>query len=417
MQNIFVRIILKQAISNDLITFSSMMMLAHDRGDIIRLATQLNGIIEKAMQIETANDTSIIKKKTSSTTIKFTKQEVDNMSKTFKKEFIANGCAGRIIKRPCGKNGFYYEIRYRRNGYNISVSNKDINKAKELFVQATYNLENFKTDTKDKFKFISIAAEWLEYKKNNLACTHTHKQYKSRIERLIPEELKSKPITEIRTNDINKAISLASTPRIYEELRSLYNQIFKYAIASGLINHNPVTLIKFKRAERKNRNAMTEEQIKSFLQHIKEPKFDRIRQSAYLLYFFGLRPCEIDDETRFENGFLICRNRKRKNGKIEYKKIPIPKQARELINFDKPLMHPLSYNSFLELMKDALGNCGLTPYNLRHTFASICAESVKEEIAELWMGDSPERLVGKTYIHYNDEFTKAQMQKVHFIIE
>lgn len=407
---------MKQAISDDLISFSSLMMLAHDQGEIIHLAAQLNSIIEKAMEIETATPILINKNKTSSTTIKFTKNEVDNMSKTFKKEFITNGCVGRIIKRPSGKKGYYYEIRYRRNGYNISVSNKDIKKAKELFVLATYNLESYKTTAKSKFKFISIASEWLEYKKSNLAETHTYQQYKSRVARLVPEELKNKQITDIRTNEIAKAINLATTPRMYEELRSLYNQIFKYAIASGLINHNPVTLIPFKRAERRNRDAMTEEQIKVFLQRIKEPRFDRIRNSAYMLYFFGLRPSELDKEARFENNFLICRNRKRKGGKIEYKKIPIPEQAQELIDLNKPLTCPLCYNSFLEQMKDALGNCGLTPYNLRHTFASTCAEAVREEIVEIWMGDSPERLVGRVYVHYKDSFMLEQMHTVHFII-
>ncbi len=128
---------MKQAISEDLISFSTMMMLAHDRGEIISLASQLNNIIEKAMEFENSNQISINKKETSSTTIKFTKQEVDQMSKTFKKEFIANGCVSHIIARPSGKKGKYYEIRYRRNGYNISVSNKDLKKAKELFVLIT----------------------------------------------------------------------------------------------------------------------------------------------------------------------------------------------------------------------------------------------------------------------------------------
>ena len=65
-------------------------------------------------------------------------------------------------------------------------------------------------------------------------------------------------------------------------------------------------------------------------------------------------------------------------------------------------------------MKEALGE-DLTPYNLRHTFASLCSQSVKPELVELWMGDSPERLVGKTYVHYSDEFMKEQMNTVKFI--
>lgn len=133
-------------------------------------------------------------------------------------------------------------------------------------------------------------------------------------------------------------------------------------------------------------------------------------------YFFGLRPCELDKEARFENGFLICRNRKRKGGKIEYKKIPIPKQAREYIDFNKPITFALSYNKSLYLFKKIFDDKS-TFYNLRHTFASTCAERLRQEIVEVWMGDSPDRLVGKTYVHYKDDFMIRQMNKVKFITE
>ena len=32
------------------------------------------------------------------------------------------------------------------------------------------------------------------------------------------------------------------------------------------------------------------------------------------------------------------------------------------------------------------------------------------------MGDSPERLVGKTYVHYSDEFMRKEMDKVKFVV-
>ena len=402
-------------LSDDLITLSTMMMVARERKDFINLAGEMNAIIQKAMDLESTDLVPKENKKTLSATIKFTKQEIDKMSKTFKKEFIANGCVSHIIKRPSGKNGVYYEIRYRRNGYNITVSNKDLKKAKELFIVATYDLEPHRANSKTKLEFGSIVQEWLEYKKGTVI-PHTYQQYENRIARFIPEEMKNKLITDIHTNDIDKIVKSLSSERMYEEIRSLFNQIFHYAVASGIMTYNPVTLITFKRADRKNRDAMTEEQVKEFLQRIKEPRFDRIRQCAYAIYFFGLRPCELDDEARFENGFLICRNRKRKNGKIEYKKIPVPKQAQGLIDLNMSLAPPLSYSSFLEAMKHALGDCKLTPYNLRHTFASACAEAVREEIVDVWMGDSPERLVGRVYIHYSDEFMKEQMNQVKFTI-
>lgn len=406
-----------QALSEELIAISTMMMVAKDRSEMIHLASELNSTIEKAIAMERINNQVLPhqQRKTSSALIKFTEKEIDKMSKTFKKEFVANGCVSHIIKRPSGKSGYYYEIRYRRNGYNISVSHKDLKVVKKLFIEATHELESPEQRAKNKLKLGTITDEWLEYKKGKVAF-QTWQGYDSYAQKYLTEDMRNLLISEIRTVDLDRFMhGFDASPRLYEDMRTLLNSVFKYAIASGVIVHNPVTLVPFKRAERKNRSRMTDKQILGFLSRISFPKFDRIRQVAYVLYFFGLRPCEIDRETRFENGFLISRNRKRKGGKIEYKKIPIPKQAYRLIDFDQPIMPTLSYDRWLDLMKEALGE-NLTPYNLRHTFASICSETVRPDIVDLWMGDSPERLVGKTYVHYSDEFMKAQMDSVHFVL-
>ena len=54
--------------------------------------------------------------------LKFTEKEISIMPKTFRKEFRTQGCTARIRKRQSGKNTWNYEIRYRRNGYNVCVS-------------------------------------------------------------------------------------------------------------------------------------------------------------------------------------------------------------------------------------------------------------------------------------------------------
>ena len=352
--------------------------------------------------------------KTSSATVKFTEEEIDMMSKTFKKEFIANGLAAHVIRRPSGKNGgVYYEIRYRRNGYNISVANKDLKVAKALFVKATRHFDPPEVMAQKKLTFGKVCAEWLEYKQGKVA-EQTWQEDKTNSEKYVTEDLRTRPIVGIKTIDIDRFMrGFDAMPRKYEDMRTLLNSVFKYARANGFITNNPVELVPFKRAERQNRNRMSDDQLGYFLRKIREPRYDRIRQTAYVLYFFGLRPCEIDEAARFENGFLICRNRKRKGGKVAYKKIPVPKQAQGLIDFNCPIIPPLSYDRWLDLMKETLGE-GLTPYNLRHTFASICAEGARAEVVEIWMGDSPERLVGRTYVHYSDDYMKAQMDLVDF---
>ena len=85
----------------------------------------------------TENSPCIIDENAQSNTITFTKNEVKRMDKTFKKHFILNGYIAHVIKRKSGKNGFYYEIRYRRNGYNIRAASVDINEAKRIFLEKT----------------------------------------------------------------------------------------------------------------------------------------------------------------------------------------------------------------------------------------------------------------------------------------
>ena len=173
-------------------------------------------------------------------------------------------------------------------------------------------------------------------------------------------------------------------------------------------------IVPFKRAERQPRDSLSNKEIASFFNRIKEPKYERIQQGAYILYFFGLRPCELDEETHREGNFLITRNRKRKNGKIEYKKIPIPKEAESFIDWNKPLTFQLSDKPRERLFKELLD--GNTAYNLRHTFSSICQQYIRQEIVDIWIGDSPTRLIGKHYTHFSDEFMQSQMALVKFPI-
>lgn len=57
----------------------------------------------------------------------------------------------------------------------------------------------------------------------------------------------------------------------------------------------------------------------------------------------------------------------------------------------------------------------VTQYFLRHTFATVCQQYVRLDIVDVWMGNSPERLVGRVYTHFPDEFMTEQMNKVHYI--
>ena len=192
-----------------------------------------------------------------------------------------------------------------------------------------------------------------------------------------------------------------------------YVRIFKYALASGIITHNPMLLIPFKKAERNNRRALTESELKKMFSRLNTPEFADYKRTFLILLFFGLRPCELED-ARFESNFLIVRNAKRKGGKIEYKKIPACKQARQMLDLSEPVKCLHRTDVLNRIFKRIMEDEEVTQYYLRHTFATVCQQYVRPDIVDIWMGDSSERLVGRVYTHFSDKFMFEQMQKVIF---
>ena len=100
------------------------------------------------------------------------------------------------------------------------------------------------------------------------------------------------------------------------------------------------------------------------------------------------------------------------DGDKVYKKIPIPKDAWNTIDWNKPITFQCGKERFHNLFKDLLE--GKTAYCLRHTFATICQQYVRPDLVDIWMGDSSTRLVGRVYTHFPDSFMREQMDLVIF---
>ena len=75
-------------------------------------APTLNNLMQSEQNENLISENETIK----SDTIQFTKGEISDMDKTFKKHFIINGYIAHVRKCKSGKNSFYFQIRYRRNG-------------------------------------------------------------------------------------------------------------------------------------------------------------------------------------------------------------------------------------------------------------------------------------------------------------
>lgn len=412
---------MRSRLSDELTMLTTKLMMCGSKREIISLSGEFGKLIEKVIEHENhAPPTLTAQEKTVTATIKFTKQEVANMAKSFKKEFIANGLVARIIKRQSGKRTFLYEIRYRRNGYNISASSTDLNVAKAKFLEMTsaknigkYYMPEKKNKADSSKKTIrSVGYEWLSSKDGEID-TRTYRDYKMNCETRIFPFIGEKPIADVRTNDI-KAIIGSAQGRVIETLQTIFKGIMMYALANGDILYNPMQAIKFQKVKRNTRRALTREEEQRFFERIELPEFEYYKPFFLLQYYFGLRPHELRD-TRFEGNFLIALNAKHEEaGEAVYKKIPIPTQLKARMYTTKNVICNHRTDVLNRVFKRIMQDEEVTQYYLRHTFASTCQQYVRPDIVDVWMGDSSERLVGRVYTHFPDDFMQEQMNLVNF---
>lgn len=400
---------MKANIAEEILSIAAQLMTATDKVATVQLTNRLNVIAAETLAEHEDSDT----RRTTTGYLHLTQKEIAEMPKNFRKEFIALGCVCRVTKRPSGKRNYCYECRYRRNGYNVSVSSTNPEEAKEKFIEKLKEaLKNGTTQKKSAMSFENIAEEWFAHRKSRIV-EGTYKHYYSYYSRYILPKLKDLAIDKIRTSDLDEIMQcIIDKGRVYEDTRSILNQIFNYAIHNGIITHNPTTLIPFIRAEREHGDALSYEEELSLIAALNTPKYEKYKQPILAMLFFGLRPCELND-AKIEGKMMIARNRKRKNGKIEYKKIPLSPVATRFYDPNIPCTPCCVDNQLRVIFNSLVPNHKL--YDLRHTFASRCQMFVRQEIVEIWLGDSPERIIGNTYTHFPDSFMIEEMQKVDYL--
>ena len=245
------------------------------------------------------------------------------MPKTFKKEFRTDGCTAHVRKRKCGKNSYTYDIRYNRNGYSIFVTNKNLETAKQLFIEKlktakptaqkasslSTNVHTFTTYYFEKFRLPKVS---------KLTYEADYRRYKKYIQPAFGEK-QLNSITPEHCQKLIDDITAEGKGKTADEIYSLLSIIFKGAIAHGLMDKNPLTLVVKLKYESKHGTALTKDEEALLLNAYPNTKYQTI---FALALYTGLRPNEYTT-AKIEGEFIIAVNSKRKNKKIEYKKIPI----------------------------------------------------------------------------------------------
>lgn len=398
-------------INQNLLSLASKLILASTTGD----ETELNAVSErlahelKHFTKEKPGRSPVLDNSVSGF-LKFTNKEISKMPKSFRRVFIAEGKTICYRRRKRGKiyAAFSYEARYRRHGYNISVSASSLEELIPRFIEALH--ANEYSAPKVPTTFHEFATYYFENFRKRKVKPLTYENDTYRYNNHLKPVFGSMPLRSILPAQcqalIDKYIKKGQG-RTADEVYSLLNVIFKMAIAHGILTNNPLALVVKERHERKHGKALSKDEEKLLLEKTASTRYQLL--FAVALYT-GMRPNEYAT-ARIEGGFIVAVNSKRKNNKVEYKKIPITPMLRPYLDGVTELQFPR-----IEYMRDKFNSIlpGHRLYDLRTTFYTRCQECGIADVARMEFVGHSLGALGDAYTDLSDEFLLKEGEKLDY---
>lgn len=329
------------------------------------------------------------------------------MRRAFKNTFCAEGQTICYRKRKRGRISCSYEARYRRHGYNISVSATNLDDLKRKFIEAI-NAAESENEQAVPSTFNEFAMYYFNTFRKRKTSEKTLRNDIYRYNKNIKPYLESTPLYKITPYQCQKIIDKladAGLGKSVNETFSLLNVIFKMAIAHGIIQRNPMNIVIHDKHENTHGTALTREEEIKLLNTCEGTPYQIM--FAVALYT-GLRPNEFYT-AYIEGEFIVAVNSKRKTKKIEYKKIPITSMLRKYISGITELKFYVA-NRIREKFKMILPEHKL--YDLRTTFYTRCVEyNVSEAARSAFVGHSMGKL-GNAYTDLSDGYLLSEGKKL-----
>ena len=365
--------------------------------------------------------------------VRFTKKEISLMPKTFRKQFRTAGCTAHVLRRKSGKNTWNYMIRYRKGGYYIVATSNDLEEAKRKFIEKLHAADELKRQ-QDIAKvtgmpvtpspllkqpeevngvptaFDKFAEYYFEKFYKRKVCDETFRvtlsNYKNHV---LPHfgNMRLSSVTADKCQQLLDSLTEQDKLRTEENVYTMLNMLFKAAIKHAVIEHNPMDMVFHTKHEREHGKALSKDEELRLLEETAGTPYQLM--FAIGLYT-GLRPNEYKT-AYIENGFIVANNSKRKNGKVELKKIPITPMLAPYVKDGDEL-------TFYRLEQIRHKFNGILPghklYDLRTTFYTRCTECGIAEVAiKKYVGHTLGGLAD-TYTDLSDEFLMQEGQKLNY---
>lgn len=341
----------------------------------------------------------------------FTEKELSKMPKFFRTIYKLKGGKAAHIRQK--KNGSY-EIRYRRDGINISVSSKSLDDAKERFIQALCTAKTEKLN--DRTFFGQYATQWLEVVKKPQVKENTLENYRFTLKTYIFPKFGKMRLRDIKPIDVQKLLNSLEAKGLQRSVENVYvilKPIFDFAVAEDLIAKSPMALIRKPKFEAKHGKPFSVEEERVFIEKCIADN-SPCRYAYILMTFTGIRRSELASVKVSPQWITVVSAKTRKGEAEKLRRIPVSPMLKPFLPFMTKNNLTVNLNTLTKgISKLAEGH---HLHELRHTFITRCQEcGISRELTSLWAGHKADNtMTSNVYTHFSDEFQLGEIQKLRY---
>lgn len=353
------------------------------------------------------------KKQTQNHVLKFTNKEIETMSEPVKILLIYSGyeIKYRVIKNT-------YQVRFRRDGYNIELCAKDLNSLKIRFLTEIEKAVPKKKSVTPYLK--DFIKEWLAIKKTTVK-ESTYKSYLDLINAHIIPAFGNKRLDEITRADVQNYLSELVSKEKYrtaEKLKVQLNAIFEVAVADYNFK-SPMAKVEVTKYEVKKGNSLSLSEEKTVVDYCILHREEPVCSAILILLYSGMRVGELASAILYEN-YIECETEKVRKGKTkEFRKIPLSPMLRKVlpyIDFEaaKTVKRDYVNRRFQKILQ------GRHTHELRYTFITRAKEcGCNLELVMLWDGhkfdkDVKSSAVDRGYTTYSNDYYFKEIEKIDY---
>lgn len=328
---------------------------------------------------------------------------------------------GYIIKED-GQRKYFYGRSYQ------DVTNK-IREFLKNSQGRKHDTKKVKARKKDSPMFCAYMSEWIEtYKRPNLKPSSLRSLCASL--RYAEKAFQDKMIGDITSNDIQNLLLNIAAERVRDLCKVNLSQLFKKAVAQGIIKINPCAAVEIKRHKTVHQHALTKKEQEIFVRAANKTKYSllyrfllatglRIGEALALKHSdfdFEKNLVSVNKNVVFVGGKRIEQKPKTEAGN---RRVPVPqKLCEEIKAVGAGVIFPYTYNAVRIAMDRLADETGLnvTLHILRHTYATRLEEgNISPKLKQYLLGHASMAVTQNIYTDTTAEYVESVSNRVQNI--